>query len=454
MEPPQHGQSQLVRIAEDILSHTKRLVSCLSDRSSAPPTSLEVGAHSELWVSDIHDGGDSTIEQHRNALRGLVQQLEKLVEGPHGFLHEYVSTNWEHGALYALLEFGILEQIPLDGAISIAQLAERRGHLPSEKLLRVCRLVACAGILKETEEGVFAHTAISEELVRDAGFRSWVAFQLYETRVASAHLADSLRQSNPFWEGQSAFEYAWGLPMYDWHAKHPRQGQRFAEAMESVSKNLDPGNSMILSWFSAQSGIHEDETALVVDVAGKTGSFAAELARSFPKLKFEVQDSSETLLRRGQESLQQPLTNRVIFRQRELFAMRSFDEHVQGEELLPRVFLLRSVLWCLNDESCIRLLRSFIPALQHASRPALLINDLVSPVWGTFEPHIERAFRRRDVTVMTMHNAKQRTSAEWDALFRAASDRFRIEYREAYSSHSCRGLWTIQLDATDAGGRS
>jgi len=209
---------------------------------------------------------------------------------------------------------------------------------------------------------------------------------------------------------------------------------------------------MILNWISTRPDIHDDDKALIVDAAGKTGSFAADLALSFPKLKFEVQDSSQALLTRGQDSLPQELANRVTFRQRELFAARSFDEHVQKskEDDLPRVFLLRSVLWCLDDESCVRLLRSFIPALQHPSRPTLLINDLVSPAWGTFEPHVERAFRRRDVTLLTMHNAKQRTSSEWAALFREASERFIIEYQEAYTSHSCRGLWQIKLDETEA----
>jgi hypothetical protein len=162
------NQSQLVHIAEDILSHAKKLTACLLDRSAALP-SLEVGASSELWTA--HD-----LQQHCTSLRGLMQQLDKLAEGPHGFLHEYVSTNWEHGALYALLDFGVLEQIPLEGAIPIARLAEQTG-LPSEKLLRICRLTACAGILRETEECVFAHTAISEELVRDNGFKSFIAFQ-------------------------------------------------------------------------------------------------------------------------------------------------------------------------------------------------------------------------------------------------------------------------------------
>lgn len=209
---------------------------------------------------------------------------------------------------------------------------------------------------------------------------------------------------------------------------------------------------MIMAWMSARPDIHEDERALVVDVAGKTGSFATDLALAFQKLKIEVQDSSELLLKRGAEILQPQLTDRVAFRPRELFAARSCEEVTQNREdgVMPRVFLLRSALWCLDDESCIRLLRSFIPALQHPSRPILLVNDLVSPAWGTFEPHVERAFRRRDVTLMTMHNAKQRTSREWAALFREASDRFAVEYIEAYTSHSCRGLWQIQMNEAEA----
>ena len=29
----------------------------------------------------------------------------------------------------------------------------------------------------------------------------------------------------------------WGMPMYDWHAKHPDKGIRFTQAMESVSQS-------------------------------------------------------------------------------------------------------------------------------------------------------------------------------------------------------------------------
>lgn len=200
---PSMPQDSLVETAEEILARTAELSKQLSQRSIVSPSSLNVGSSSGLWTT--HDG---EIETLRSAILALTQHLDRLIESPHGFLHEYVSTNWEYGALYTLLEFNVMEKIPLDGSsVSAAQLAEETG-LPPEKLLRICRLIATVGILEETEEGSFAHTAISETLVRDEGYKSFIRFQLFETRVASAHLADSLRKPNPFWTGQAAFEHA------------------------------------------------------------------------------------------------------------------------------------------------------------------------------------------------------------------------------------------------------
>ena len=196
-------QGNLAETAEQILAHTSELTKQLAQRSIDAPSSLAVGKTSALW--NTHDG---EVDALRSTILGLTQRLDKLLEGPHGFLHEYVSTNWEYGALYTLLEFDVLEKIPLDGSsVSATKLAEQ-ASLPPEKLLRICRLVATAGILQEPEEGSFAHTAISETLVRDEGYKSFIRFQLFETRVASANLSDSLRKPNPYWTGQAAFEYA------------------------------------------------------------------------------------------------------------------------------------------------------------------------------------------------------------------------------------------------------
>lgn len=441
-------QDSLVKTAEKILLCTSNLSKQLLQRSVSPPSSLVAGAKSDLW--NLHD---EEIETLRSTILALTQQLGNLVEGPHSFLHEYVSTNWEHGALYTLLEFDVLEQMPLDGSpVPATQLAELTG-LPPEKLMRICRLVATAGILQETKEGSFAHTAISEVLVRDKGYKSFIHFQLFETRVASAHLADSLKKPNLFWRGQAAFEYAWGMPMYEWHAKYPEKGKRFAQAMESVSQNLDPGNGMIIDWLANhQEFTQHGRKPILIEVSGRTGSFSRLLAAIFPNVNFEIEDSSLELLQRGRQDLPAELSRRIHFTQRDLFAPRSIQtaNNTGNSGFTPMVFLLRGVLWCLDDSKVTELLQNFIPSMRRPDGPLLVISDLVSPAWGMFEPHVERAFRRRDVTLMTMHNVKQRTSVEWDALIRKVFSDFEITYSQRSTSHSCRGLWQVHFTANGA----
>ncbi|KAH8813013.1 putative O-methyltransferase [Xylogone sp. PMI_703] len=434
-------QKSLVVVAEDILGRVSDLSEQLSQRSWLPPKGLGVGATSELWTTH-----DRAIEASRSTILTLMQQLELLLEGPHEFLHRYVSANWEYGALYTLLEFDVLEKLPLDGTAVTADLLAEQVGISSEKLLRICRLVACVGILQEKEEGSFAHTAISEMLVRDEGYKSFIRFQLFETRIASANLSDSLWRPNPYWTGQSAFKYAFGMPMYDWHAKHPEKGKRFAQAMGSVSQGLDPGNSMIIDWLANQQKSNgKGAKPLIVEVAGKTGAFSCQLANIFPDLSFEVQDSSPELLRRGEQSVSPEIAAHVRFHQADLFVKPSIQRDDSEGGRGPVIFLLRGVLWNLADNDVVKLLQNFALVMKDRKGVSLLVNDLVSPTWGTFEPNIERAYRRRDVTLMTMHNVKQRTASEWDTLIRSADPDFKVVYSERYSSHSCRGMWCIEF---------
>lgn len=218
--------------------------------------------------------------------------------------------------------------------------------------------------------------------------------------------------------------------MYDWHAKNPDKGARFAKAMASVSQGLDPGSVMITDWLGARiRGQEEADSAgnslLLVEVAGKNGGLdATQVASQFPSVSYQRQDISSVL-----SAISVPTSNARVMPQapwrEEALA------HKPGCRSL--VFLLRSVLWNLSDAQVVEVLRSFIPAIQGELDTTarkisvdLLVCDLVSPAFGSFEPHVERAFRRRDVTLMTMHNVKQRTAAEWGALFFEASPYFQV----------------------------
>jgi len=217
---PVSDPDTLLVVAADILGECNQLLKQLKANSITEP-SLVVGASTELWSSSAVD-----IAQPRTRILGLIEQLARLVQGPHEFLEDYVSSNWEYGALYTVLQFNVLEQIPLDGQAQVSFLAKQSG-LPENKLLRILRLLCCKQILNEVEEGVFCHTAISEELVKDEKFKAFVGFQYvldssriasqahcpvrsFETRIASAHLADSLKpKPNDYGTGQSAFKYAY-----------------------------------------------------------------------------------------------------------------------------------------------------------------------------------------------------------------------------------------------------
>lgn len=162
-------------------------VTKLADELSAQPRSsatqpLNNSNGSEEAAADLRSlwearDGHHPIEKAKANIIGLTQDLERLALGPMGFIHELVSMNWEHGALYVALEYGLLDAIPQDGSTkSLAEIAALTGLQP-HKLLPICRLLACSGIISEAEPGKFGHTFISMALATNKGFSSWVGFQ-------------------------------------------------------------------------------------------------------------------------------------------------------------------------------------------------------------------------------------------------------------------------------------
>ncbi|KAM0432845.1 hypothetical protein ACHAPT_004547 [Fusarium lateritium] len=376
-----------------------------------------------LWN---HPPRGSEIEKSQSKLLGLIQKLSTTLRGPQDFLHEFVASNWDKGALHCLLERRVLEEIPLDGEATLVELSDKTG-IPSDKLLPLLRLAACDQILVESSEHAFRHGPISRELVQDPGLRAFIGFQLFETRVASAHLADSLKDPNPTWTGHSAFKHATGQSMYDWHRSHPENGARFATAMQSVANSMDPGNQLLETWFSE----NLEKTTCprkVVDLVRTPETASRFLAEKFPSLELEVHQLPKDV---SQFTL-------------------------EDEPSTPCVYLFKSILWNLPDKECIYVLSNLLLATRKSKDSVILINDLLSPPPGTFEPHVDKAYRRRDVTVMAMHNAKLRTKEEWDAIFRQSHpgtvdprqskyDTLRIGVTKGYTSHSCRAQWELKL---------
>ena len=171
----------LLSITERIQAQVSNLEIYLKQNSISQPN-LACGASTELWSSDATE-----IQSARSSISGLTKQLTKLLGGPYEYLHEFISSNWEQGALYTLLEFQVFEQIPLNGSAHVSLLASKSG-LVERKLLSVLRLVSCEGILDEVSEGCFGHTAISKELVKDEKFKAFIGFQFVSLHFSNGNI--------------------------------------------------------------------------------------------------------------------------------------------------------------------------------------------------------------------------------------------------------------------------
>lgn len=167
-----------------------------------------------------------------------------------------------------------------------------------------------------------------------------------------------------------------------------------------------------------------------MDIGGGNGHVSTALAEKFAELCFEVQDISQTLLTQGEQALSPALQQRIKFNQRDMFKPQPIDD---ADRVLA--YVLRNVLWNWSDEDCVKLLQTFVPVMEKSPQTVVLVTDGISPARGTFESHVEKVYRRRDVTVMTMHNTKQRTEEEWREVFAKASPHFMVSIIGLLSTH-------------------
>src|SRR4030095_6022316 len=127
-------------------------------------------------------------------------------------------------------QFGVADQLK-DGPKSADEIAAAIGAHP-RSLYRVLRALAGAGVFSEGDDGRFSLTPLSELLRSDApeslrGFAELMADDV--TFETWAELPYSIET------GQPAFPYKNGMPWFAWLEQHPAVGQRFHNAMTSLS---------------------------------------------------------------------------------------------------------------------------------------------------------------------------------------------------------------------------
>lgn len=173
---------------------------------------------------------------------------------------------------------------------------------------------------------------------------------------------------------------------------------------------LDPADTLIRRWFNRNTSSNRSK---VVEIGGRYGFASTSLVEENEELLFEIRCDSQDFLRRGEALVEPKSTARIAF----AHVPSLFDPIPSEDSTTVLVYVIRNLLWNWADEDAIKLLQALLPTLKDAPSVRILVTDGVSPIPKDFPPHVEIAYRRRDITVMTMHNVKQRTQVEWLAMF-------------------------------------
>ena len=160
---------------------------------------------------------------------------------------------------------------------------------------------------------------------------------------------------------------------------HPEKAKRFAGAMSSFSSYRGHGPEYLARGFPwASLG-----TKTVVDVGGSEGKYSIALAKSFPQLKFIVQDLPAVVRAvNAKRPIPLELEDRVTFMEHDMFT----EQPVSAD-----VYMFRFVFHDWPDKYVVNILRRLIPALKPGAR--IIISDSILPEPNTLSDLYERKIR-------------------------------------------------------------
>jgi hypothetical protein len=314
---------------------------------------------------------------------------------PHAQVVQMFASSWVAVALYTAAKLGIADHLA-GGARSAVELAPALGaHAPS--LHRFMRTLAGLGILTEGDGQRFALTSLGEALKTGAPGAA------RSTLLAFGGVAFVRTWEEIFYSletGKPAFDKVWGMPIFDYFARHPEAASLFSEAMVGFHGSEPPTVADAYDFSGVQT---------VVDVGGATGNMLAALLSRHVGLRgvlydlpHVLRDAPALLKARGVES-------------RVTIEAGSFFERVPAG---GDAYVLSHIIHDWSEEQCLTILGHCRRAIGPEGR--LLIVETVLPDGDT--PHQGKL---QDLVMLAFPGGQERTEAEYSELL--AKAHFRLQ---------------------------
>ncbi len=277
------------------------------------------------------------------------------------------------------------------GPLSAADLAERtKTHAPS--LHRLLRYLASAGIFREVDGRRFEETPLSALLRSDRpdSIRDF-ALMMGEKWLWEA-----------WWElpysvatGGVAHEKVQGMGSFAYFEAHPEAGSIFNRAMTNLTQGAVPAIVPAYDF----SGI-----GTLVDIAGGHGYLIAGILKANPRVRGILFDLPFVIEHAGALLKAEGVMDRVVCKTGDFF-----KSVPPGGD----AYILKHIIHDWDDAHCVTLLRNIGAAMNPGGR--VLIVEMVVPEGN--EPSPSKSL---DIMMLLMEGGKERTPAEYEALYASA----------------------------------
>ena len=304
---------------------------------------------------------------------------------PHVQLIQMGTGAWVNAVVYAAAKIGLADQLAA-GSRNAAELAgPMRLHAPS--LHRLMRTLASLGILTERDSQRFALTPMGEAL---------------KTGAPGSARATVIAFGGAFWHGweeivysletgNTGFDKAHGMPLFEYLRQHPAEASDFSEAMVGFHGEEPPAVAQAYDF----SGFKN-----VVDVGGATGNLLAAILSSHAGPRGVLFDMPH-----------------VVGDAPALLKARRVEDRVTIEagdffETVPAggdCYLLSHIIHDWNEGRCLTILGHCRKAIKAGGR--LLLIEMVLPAGDT--PHPGKVL---DMVMLVFPGGQERTEAEYGDL--------------------------------------
>ncbi|KAL2844377.1 S-adenosyl-L-methionine-dependent methyltransferase [Aspergillus pseudoustus] len=391
----------LTEIAQSILDSARALDEYTAAQG-LPPTSFT--QHTLPTLS-------GEIETVRKNLVDSTTELKALVQGPIGQLYDVLFEFTDLMSIRFIYRHNVPHHVPLEGDISIADLAEKT-KLDPIRLRRYLHHTMMYRVFVESRPGFVAHSSASRLLKTNPAALDTVGFLVEELAPAGTKVIEAEARwpdsAEPNETGYNV-EFDTTDSFYREIAKESERARRFGAAMRFMTSGTFYDIAHLIRGYDWKA--LDVPGSVIVDVGGGQGGVSQALAGATTHTRFVVQDLEGTVLE-GQRVCPQHLLERISFQAHDFFTAQPV-KHAD-------VYFFRYILHNWADKYSVQILRNLIPALKAGSRVIIyefLLPDDSQPEWT------KKQWRNLDMIQMLGWNSLERTESDWKSLFAAVDPR-------------------------------